>query len=68
VSPKANLAFGGVKRDMHYVYLLISKKDSRTYIGYSDDIKRRLLEHKNGLVKATKKQKAFGLGISAMFC
>jgi len=42
---------------MYYVYILFSKKDNRTYIGYSADIKKRLSEHKKGLVEATKNRR-----------
>ena len=39
---------------MHYVYILKSLKDKKFYIGRSDDLKRRIIEHKSGKVKATK--------------
>jgi len=41
---------------MYFVYLLeISGiKGKNFYIGYSSDLKRRLQEHKNNLVKTTK--------------
>lgn len=32
---------------MYYVYLIKDKFKSETYIGYSNDLKRRLKEHKN---------------------
>jgi putative endonuclease len=32
---------------MYYVYLLRNKKTGKLYIGYTDDIKRRIKEHKN---------------------
>lgn len=38
---------------MYYVYVLISKKDQRLYIGYTDNLKNRINKHKNGYVKAT---------------
>ena len=31
--------------DMHYTYVLWSKKNKRFYIGYASDLKRRLSEH-----------------------
>ncbi|MCH8049842.1 GIY-YIG nuclease family protein [Patescibacteria group bacterium] len=31
---------------MYYVYLIKDKFKSETYIGYSNDLKRRLKEHK----------------------
>jgi putative endonuclease len=38
---------------MYYVYMLLSEEDGRTYVGYTNDIERRLQEHKNGQVEAT---------------
>ncbi len=32
---------------MYYVYLIRNKITRKTYIGYSDNLKRRLKEHKN---------------------
>ncbi len=29
----------------HYVYILLSKKDDKLYIGYTNDLKRRIQEH-----------------------
>ena len=39
---------------MYYVYLLKSDKDNKYYIGFSGDLKRRIREHLNGQVDATK--------------
>ena len=39
---------------MFYVYLLHSAKDNGFYIGYSTDLKRRLLGHPRGASFATK--------------
>ncbi len=36
------------------VYILISKKDNKRYIGCTGDLKRRLLEHHSGRVKSTR--------------
>ena len=33
---------------MFYVYILKSKKDDKLYIGYTEDLRRRLKEHKQG--------------------
>ena len=33
---------------MFYVYILRSKKDKRLYIGYTNDLKRRVKEHELG--------------------
>lgn len=37
-----------------YIYILYSLKDSKLYIGFTNDLKRRLTQHANGKVKATK--------------
>jgi len=39
---------------MFFVYILISKKDKKRYIGMTSDLNRRLFEHNAGLVKSTK--------------
>ncbi len=39
---------------MYFVYILKSLKDGRTYVGYSSDVARRLIEHNAGKVNATK--------------
>lgn len=44
---------------MHYVYLLKSKKDNKLYIGLTNDLKRRFIEHNQGLTKSTKHRKPF---------
>ena len=38
----------------HYVYILVSLKDKRFYIGSTRDLKRRISEHLAGKVKSTK--------------
>ena len=40
---------------MYHVYLLKSQKNESLYIGYTNDMKRRLKEHNIGLVGYTKK-------------
>jgi len=32
---------------MYYVYLIKNRTENKTYIGYTKDLKRRLLEHKD---------------------
>lgn len=39
---------------MFYVYALSSRKNNDLYIGYSQDLRKRVDEHNSGLVKATK--------------
>lgn len=44
---------------MYYVYILQSKKDSKFYIGHSEDVARRLIHHNSGNVTATKHRRPF---------
>ncbi|MBU4445635.1 GIY-YIG nuclease family protein [bacterium] len=39
---------------MYYVYILRSKKDLNNYVGYTKDLKKRLLQHSEGKVSSTK--------------
>ena len=39
---------------MYYVYLLKSLKDLNFYVGYTHDLKNRILEHQRGKVISTK--------------
>jgi len=39
---------------MFYVYILKSKKDNNLYIGSTNNLRRRIVEHKNGKVGNTK--------------
>jgi len=39
---------------MYYVYVIKSDKDQSTYVGYTDDLKRRLDEHNNTKSFSTK--------------
>jgi len=38
---------------MFYTYVLISEIDGDFYIGYTEDLKNRIEEHKQGIVKST---------------
>jgi len=44
-----------------YVYILESLKDQKHYTGYTNDLKRRLEEHKKGLSFSTKFRLPFKL-------
>lgn len=44
-----------------YTYVLRSLKDGNLYIGWSDDLKRRLSSHNKGRVDATKGRLPFDL-------
>ena len=46
---------------MFYIYLLQSQKDKELYIGFTNNLERRLKEHNNGLVTSTKLRKPFEL-------
>lgn len=38
----------------YYVYILYSVKDNKLYIGFTNNLKKRLTEHASGKVDATK--------------
>ena len=40
---------------MYHVYLLKSRKDGRLYVGYTNDVERRLRAHNAGFVTYTRK-------------
>ena len=44
---------------MHYVYLLRSIRDSKYYIGVTDDLRRRFIEHNSGKNKSTAHRRPF---------
>lgn len=46
---------------MFYLYVLKSTKDGQLYIGSTNDLRRRLLEHNNGSVKSTRNRTPFEL-------
>jgi putative endonuclease len=39
----------------YFIYLLISEDNKRTYVGFTNDLNNRLLKHRNGGVRTTKK-------------
>lgn len=43
------------------VYVLESQRDGLKYIGFTDDLKKRLEKHKNGLVESTKNRRPLKL-------
>jgi putative endonuclease len=46
---------------MFYVYIIKSKKDNEFYTGSTNDLKRRMKDHNNGLVFSTKSRIPFEL-------
>ncbi|MFH1359610.1 MAG: GIY-YIG nuclease family protein [Candidatus Omnitrophota bacterium] len=46
---------------MFHVYLLKSTRDSNLYIGFTNDLNRRVKEHNNGQVASTEKRGPFEL-------
>jgi putative endonuclease len=46
---------------MFYLYVLKSKKDNNIYIGSTNDLRRRLIEHNEGKVFSTKGRRPFEL-------
>jgi putative endonuclease len=45
----------------YFTYVLISKKDGKYYIGWTDNVERRLIAHNLGKVDSTKSRKPFEL-------
>ena len=46
---------------MFFVYLIKSKKDNSIYIGYTNDLLRRMKEHNNGKSKYTNNKHPYEL-------
>jgi len=49
------------KTRYYYVYVLQSSIDDNFYVGYTNDLKRRILEHNRGIVKSTENRKPLKL-------
>lgn len=59
-------AYGGVppkagKTIMYFVYILQSKKVNRYYIGYTNDLNKRLNDHNIGKVRSTKTYRSWNI-------
>lgn len=52
---------------MFYVYVLISLKDRKLYIGQTNDLNRRFIEHCNGEVTSTCYRRPLKLIFAEMF-
>ena len=46
---------------MYFIYVLQSLKDQRTYVGYTDNVERRFIQHNSGYVRSTKHRIPFKL-------
>ena len=46
---------------MFYTYVLISESDNKHYIGFTEDLAKRIEEHNNGLVDSTKNRRPLRL-------
>ena len=45
----------------YFTYVLLSKKDNKFYIGYTNDIELRFEQHQKGLVESTKNRRPLSL-------
>jgi len=52
---------GSEASKFHYVYVLESIKYGEHYIGYTDNLKRRILQHNSGLGASTKRYRPWKL-------
>jgi len=46
---------------MYFTYVLLSERDGKYYIGFTDNLVKRIKEHKQGLVKSTKDRRSLKL-------
>jgi len=52
---------------MFIVYVLRSEKDNKRYVGFTENLTRRLFEHNSGLVTSTKNRRPFKLIYTEQF-
>lgn len=52
---------------MSFIYLLLSKKDKKSYLGSTNDLDKRLNEHETGKCKSTKNRRPLKLIYSEKF-
>ncbi len=50
-----------LRRQMFYTYVLRSLKDNKLYIGFTENLEKRIKEHKLGYVDATKNRRPLKL-------
>ena len=53
---------------MWFIYLLKSKKDKSFYVGFTEDIKRRIIEHNQGKTKSIKHKIPYKLIYCEIYC
>ncbi len=46
---------------MYHIYVLLSLKDNKFYIGFTNNLKSRYSKHKNGKVKSTRNKRPLKL-------
>jgi len=46
---------------MFFTYVLLSLKDSKLYVGYTNNLKKRFIEHQKGGVEATRPRRPLKL-------
>ena len=46
---------------VYYTYVLLSVKDNQFYVGATNNLKKRIWRHKNGLVPSTKNRRPINL-------
>ncbi|MFA6253319.1 MAG: GIY-YIG nuclease family protein [Patescibacteria group bacterium] len=46
---------------LFYTYVLKSKKDNKLYVGYTDNLNKRIQKHNDGKVESTKNRRPFTL-------
>jgi putative endonuclease len=52
---------GRADAQMFYTYILKSKVDNKLYVGWTDNLKDRLIKHQKGQVSSTKLRRPFEL-------
>ena len=45
----------------YYIYILISKKDGKFYVGFTENLKNRFTQHQNGECESTAPRRPFEL-------